>query len=362
MREIGVEISLCSPALLASAPPASNQLDTLRFIPGNTLRGVMARRYLDLGHSPESEEFQRLFVSGEVRYGFAFVKGSEVLPLSARSCKYDAGFSVEGGHGVVDLLLPGAGKESCPAPGCGRPLDHLHGFWLPQEKREVAVDTRLVTRTAIDPQRGTARSGQLYSQRVLAEGQAFFASLEAPEDLAPRILEILEKGFEAMLGTGGSRGQGWAEVRSAGEKQPGLGSARARYERFRAGMERPVLAVTLLTDGLFRDDYLRESSAPSLADLAPLGIDPEDWQTQPARAFTSFRQVFGFDGIPLRLPRPPRIAVAAGSAFLFETVEGRDPVIPEGSGVGWIGEVNGEGYGRAVLWHPFHVDAEGAGP
>jgi hypothetical protein len=212
VRTIGVRIDLRSPALLASAPPASNQLETLPFIPGNTLRGVMARRYLDLGHGSESDEFRRIFLAGEARFGFATAKGSEALPLSARSCKYVPGFRGEEGHGVFDILLPvpGEGKERCPV--CGHALDYHRGFWVSEPTREVQVKTRLVTRTAIDPQRGTAKTAQLYSQRVLSEGQVFLAAIEAPDDLAPRLAEMLDKGFPAILGTGGNRGQGWAEV------------------------------------------------------------------------------------------------------------------------------------------------------
>jgi hypothetical protein len=359
VTRIGVRLDLRSPALLASAPPASNQLETLRLIPGNTLRGVMARRYLDLGNAAESEEFRRLFLTGEVRFGFATAEGSEVLPLSARSCKYDPGFRGEG-HGVSDLLLPDRGSEACPE--CGQALDYHQGFWHPESRREAGVRTRLVTRTAIDPQRGTAKSAQLYSQRVLSEGQSFLAAVEAPDDLAPRLIEMLDGGFPAVVGTGGSRGQGWAEVSRAELPAGGRGSARARAERFHAALGRPVLIVTLLSDGLFQDDYLRDSTAPALRDLKELEIDPEDWEPRPARAFLDVRQVFGFDGPPLRLPRPPRFAVAAGSAFLYEAREGREPAIPEGEGAGWIGGVCGEGYGRAVLWHPFHLDPEGGAP
>lgn len=357
MRTIGVRIDLRSPTLLASAPPASNQLETLPFIPGNTLRGLMARRYLDLGNSPGNGEFRRLFLTGEVRFGFATAEGSETLPLSARSCKYDPGFRGEKGHGVLDILLPGTGNEQCPE--CGHALDYHRGFRHPGQRREARVKTRLVTRTAIDPQRGTAKTAQLYSQRVLSEGQSFLAAVEAPDDLASRLAGMLDEGFAAVVGTGGSRGQGWAEVSRSELPAGNRGEARPRFERFQARMEKPVLAVTLLSDGLFQDDYLRDSTAPALRDLKTLGIDPEDWEPRPARAFMDVRQVFGFDGLPIRLPRPPRAAIAAGSTFLYDARAGRDPRIPAGDGAGWIGGVCGEGYGRTVLWHPFHLEPEG---
>jgi hypothetical protein len=353
MKAVRIELRLASPTLLAAAPPASNLIESLPFVPGNTVRGLLARRWIDLGGDPDGpkrETLRRLFVNGEVRFGFAFRDGAETVPLSAWSCKYDPGFPPEG-HGVRDLLL-GAGDGRC---ACGRALERFEGWWLPETAEQVQVRTRLITRTAIDPARGTARSGQLFSQRVLAEGQRFVATVEAPDELAPKIEDLVAEPFTGRIGTGGSRGQGWVEVQRIGESEARRGAVRERLERFFAAAGRPVLAVTLLTDGLFRDDYLREAVSPRLEDLQPLGIRPDDWEPH-ADAWIDLRRVFGFDGVPVRLPRAHRLAVAAGSVFLFEARTGAEPAIPEDDGEGWIGEGNGEGYGRAVLWHPFHLD------
>lgn len=357
MKAFGIELELSAPTLLAAAPPASNLIESLTFVPGNTIRGLLASRWLDLGGDPAGGELRRLFVDGEVRFGFGFLDGAEVVPLSAWSCKYEPGF-LEDGHGVRDLLL-GAGNGRCP--GCRRALDRFEGYWLPETREQVSVKTRLITRTAIDPARGTARAGQLFSQRVLAEGQTFPATIEAPDDLAPALEALVAEPFTGRIGTGGSRGQGWVEVRRTDPAGARRGSARERSERFFTAAGRPVLAVTLLTDSLFRDDYLRQATAPRLADLEPLGVRPEDWEPHP-EAWLDVRRVFGFDGVPVRLPRAYRLAVAAGSVFLFAAREGAKPEVPEGDGEGWIGEGNGEGYGRAVLWHSFHLDQRGNGP
>ncbi len=85
MTALAVEITLVSPALLAAAPPASNLTDTLVAIPGNTLRGVLARRYLERRGGTADALFGRLFLAGGVRYGLATLCGAEVMPLSARS-------------------------------------------------------------------------------------------------------------------------------------------------------------------------------------------------------------------------------------------------------------------------------------
>lgn len=356
MKTVGLDILLQSPALLAAAPPASNLTETLLFIPGNTVRGLLAKRYIDL-RSTADGDFEKLFVTGEARFGFAWPKNAQVIPSSARSCKYQSGFKADQGHGVVDLLLSGPEEKRCTE--CNRSIDYFQGFWNIMQFYKVPVEdcTRLITRTAIDPTRSAPRSGQLYSQRVLEEGLSFHANIEVPADLVNLLTPLLDNSFVGRIGTGSSRGQGWVNVTRNDLTPTDWENAEKRYERFCQRETAPVLVVTLLSDGLFRDDYLRDRTGPTIGDLLPLGIVPEDWCSHPTRAFMDPRLVFGFDGKPIFLPRQPRLAVAAGSVFLF-CAKQNSPYIPPGEGIGWIGEQNREGYGQAVLWHPFHLQPD----
>ena len=356
MTALGLKIVLQAPTLIAASPPASNLTDTLLMLPGNTIRGLLAQRYLDMGGDPKAATFQQLFLAGHVRFGFARVEGAHPLPLSARSCKYDSGFARDHGHGMLDLLLAGTGERRCRDTACAQAIDYCYGDWDPTAWRRVSVHTRLITHTAIAPARGTALTGQLYSQRVLEEGQVFVATIDVPEALRPELERLVHKPYTARLGRGSSRGQGWADVCQTTLPALAWGTAAERFQQFPQSEGKAVLAVTLLSDGLFRDAYLRDVTAPTPEALAPLGIQPGEWQPHPERAFMDTRMLFGFDGAPLHLPRQPRLAVAAGSVFLFEAKEpGTSPTIPSGTGIGWIGEQAGEGYGWAVLWHPFHL-------
>ncbi len=348
MASIRLKLTTQSPLLVAVGPPSHNLIETLDFIPGNTIRGLLAQRYIDQKKQTD-DVFSRLFLSGQIRFGFAFINGSQAIPLSAYSCKYTGGFENDKGHGITDMLQEGNGKY-CPI--CEKPLDHFEGFWNPSEKTAQSIRKRLITRTAIDPVLGCAGSGQLYSQRVIEEGQTFFSNIEAPDDLASELTGLISNPFVACIGTGRSRGQGWIEVkRDVPEDLSKNDTAKERFQRFKS----KVLAITLLSDAIFHDEYLRDCTAPAVSHLEPLGIEPDDWEPLPSKAFAVSRMVFGFDGIPLQLPRVPRSAVSAGSVFLFDAKGGREPVVPDGNGIGWIGDSNGEGFGHAVLWHTFHV-------
>jgi RAMP superfamily len=346
MSQISIRITTLSPVLLAAGPPGGNLIETLTFIPGNTVRGVIANRYISQGGDAESSEFARLFLSGEVRYGFAYPSGTFPVPQTARTCKYDGGFRADGGHGITDLACSGSAEQRCAV--CDSPLDYFEGFYNPVSGSEQGILTRLITRNAIDPVRGTAGHGRLYSQRVIEENQAFSSTIEAPADIAPVFAQLLSTPFPAGIGTGRSRGQGWVEVSE--EKVSTSYAWGAAKERYAAAIPRKLM-LTLLSDAIFQDDYLRDCFAPEISHLQPFGIGLKDWK--PVPSYAGHRLVYGFDGPPLRLPRQPRLAVTAGSVFFFDAAV-ENPTIPDGEGIQWIGENNAEGYGLAILWHPFH--------
>lgn len=372
MKVIGIGLTTAAPVLLAAGPPAGNLLETLEFIPGNAIRGLLAASYVrihNLAEAARDRVFQRLFLTGETRYGFAYIEGAQVIPLSARTCKYDGGFLQDQGHGAVDLLLTksnGSCRYDSDGSECGHSLDYLQGFYQVREHREKKVKKRLITRTAIDPRRGTAATGQLYSQRVLSEGQTFAGFIEIPDDLEATMQELIAQTRPAGIGTGRSRGQGWVKIEAMAWEEPDWGDARERAAAFHTIAGKLSLSITLLSDALVQDDYLRYGTAPRLQDLLPLsspgGIIPEEWESSPdpSLTFAGHRLVSGFDGEPWHLPREPFRAVVAGSVFSF-LAKVEDPHVPPGVGLGWIGVNNREGFGRAILWHPFHKQPDKEG-
>ena len=135
MCKIGLNIETISPLLLTAGPPAHNLIETQEAIPGNTVRGLLARRYLDILGKADDELFRRLFLLKQVKYGFAFIEGAEAIPLSARSCKYHSGFKNDNdGHGVADLVFAGDKEKKCVfaeenETPCESSLEPFDGFY-----------------------------------------------------------------------------------------------------------------------------------------------------------------------------------------------------------------------------------------
>jgi hypothetical protein len=263
----------------------------------------------------------------------------------------------------VDLLLAGDQEIRCPAPdkGCGHPTDYFGGYYRTNGNgtwKQAKVKRRIITRTAIEGAFGTAATGKLYSHDVIEEQQIFKTQITLTDaGLRTAIEQLLGKPFEACIGKARSRGLGWVSVAPCAPFQQVLQpAARLRAPLFKDKDNRPLLVVTLLSDALFSDDYLRDLTLPNIGHFEGIeGINPSDWEVDVAKAFSDTRLVAGFQGAPWHLPREPRLAVAAGSAIVFKARGTGTPSYPhKGEGFIRIGERTAEGYGRALLWAPFH--------
>ena len=82
-RYLFYRLTLQSPLIVTSRQGDPNSAATQLFIPGSSIRGVVAGRLLNAGTGPESEEFRRLVLSGEVRYLNAYleIEGERSLPV-----------------------------------------------------------------------------------------------------------------------------------------------------------------------------------------------------------------------------------------------------------------------------------------
>ena len=373
MNPIFLDILTWSPLLLADGPPAGNLTTSLNFIPGGVLLGVMARRYLESGGFAADSVFKRLFLEGGAVFDNACINGAQPIPLSARSCKYDNGFTGEGdAHGVVDLLLAAPGEVRCPDRQCGHPVDYFSGFCRLSDAngdrrwRREKIHRRLITRTAVSEPFGTADTGRLYTQDVIEEGQTFTARIELAADAGQAekdaLSRLVDKTFDACIGRGRSRGQGWVYVSPCEPREAPLPHVSESAAGFVDEEGRQLLTVTFLSDAIFSDDYLRDISLPRLRHLCTrppteTNIVETEWGQAPHRVFADTRMVSGFQGAPWNLPREPRLAVTAGSVISFRAAHPGSAVTdPAHGGEIRIGERTAEGFGRAVIWHPFHLD------
>jgi CRISPR-associated protein Csx10 len=269
VKNFSIELSALSP-LAIRADHAPGGAETAKLITGTTLAGSLAAVHRLL-RGEEKEEFEALFLSGQVHYpnlypaSFSYEKMQDFhlpvypVPKTAQSCKRYKGFLFpkdddEERHGVRDSLLDWAmfklsnandNKEgditplkalleykTCPhdmSDGlgpykrCDATMNHFEGYYRRQRREPYNMiatqdaSTRLQTHTGINREFGIVEEGVLYNRRVFVEGTRFWGMIRLPDDeqLANTFETFIREASKEKLvriGTGRTRGLGKVDL------------------------------------------------------------------------------------------------------------------------------------------------------
>lgn len=366
-----LEAEVAAPTALTVRRATGNDLETLEWITGTSVRGALAAWYGRTHGSPGDERFQRLFVKGSVRYGCLRPTGCDFWPLSSRTCKQQP---VE--HPVIDrLLAAAAGKSIAMECECESKYEPP-GIFLHKSERpsggivyqEYEVKTRRITHSSIDPKLLKTRPGQLYSMRCVEGGQKFKGSLSVEESALADLDAVWPEGeyIRIRIGRARSRGQGEALLRrlraadDTDEVKKRLAECQAKAALMSGRLAgKAVFAVTLQAPAMVRDSYLLSRTWLEPADVG-LG---RDWTLM--SWFSLGWTVAGWHAAA-GVPRSEQIAIAPGSCFLFgRDVANIDMVALQSAAVRLeeegIGERRIEGMGEVRVCQAIHAEnAEGA--
>jgi CRISPR-associated protein Csx10 len=325
----------------------------------------------------EGKSFGRMFVAEELHFGnavpFSRAGRTWVVPATAWSDKHGGGWSGDPQRpGVVDVL-PQLLQDTSPDD-----LDRIGDEFVLASGRarwqSIGLRRRLISRTAIaytpavaGTDRGTAADGLLYSFEALEPRQEFKAVIDGPDDLLADLQTHLAFGTLFSVGQGRSRGLGLvqvtdmhivaAEPRDAGQL---AGAARAfTAEIGNADPETMLLPITLESDMLLRDYYLLPCASGDLE----LTLERYIGRAVPPSmelcyAMQDTHWIGGWDDMR-QLPRPPQLAVAQGSVWVYQVAQNE-----LNQAIDWwleaerngLGERLAEGFGRIRLFHPLHQE------
>lgn len=378
---------------------------TLDYVPGTTLRGALAWRYLrQPGASNADQPFQTLFDQGGLWCGpLAPIEDDPPaglalpLPLSARTCKRHEGFRSEPqvdrrGHGALDSLIaaieetalaqPRPEGEAAPAglrglkavaecnwPECPAPLERFDGRYEFGEvkgrrwARRVVQRQTLMTHTALLDDLQVAKPGALFSRQALERGQQLAGLLMVDEVAEADLLDLLQIGADLSVGAGRTTGLGRLRVVELSKEYDPLatllGPLKTRYEAFEQLLPpsladgRAFMPLTLLTDTILLDPWLRPAGNLSpdtlrwyarLADQAGAGPAPV-WPATTILFLTvaQTHRIAAWNTAGSARPRSDDLAFAAGSVFVLSTSEqDEDALLAAGA---WL-EANGLGERR----------------
>ncbi|MCD4753882.1 MAG: hypothetical protein K8R40_12495 [Anaerolineaceae bacterium] len=392
---IEIEVIFEEPAIFAAGHEAGNLIRTQNYIPGNVILGAFTERFLyELNYSDKHPRFKTFFLSDKVRFENLYPAGGEYglsrvtapIPLSMLTCKdYPRPCSKEDEelmkdedkHPYADFLL-GTMAHECEKVissnhgdrKCSAPLKIMEGFYYTEDNSyDYRVYPARVIRmhNVIDDAKQRPEVGGVFSYEALKEGQ-FFRGFISFHDQALRnefknMLFGTENEIDMSLGRARRRGYGEAKLEvidfESSDDIPGSlikDDFNSRWDTFQ--VKKPDhFSITLHSDAIVADRFLRYHTtlAESLL-AAELGI-PSD-ALKRTNLFSQHIQVDGFSGIH-KLPLESEIAIAKGSAFLFEiqnirykdTIKkGLEKLEEEG-----IGFRRNEGFGRLIVCDEYHI-------
>ncbi len=332
-------ITLQEPVLANSLAGDTNSARSLPFIPGGLVRGALINAYLGGKEVDAVEEtFQRLFLSGSVRYlhAYPFYAGERALPapLSWKVRKHhDKKFPV---FNFAVATNDDPDLKSAPFAfytGQGEAMIGLGMEW------QVNVHTQR------DAVHGRARkdAGAVYRYEALPAGMKLSGVILAEDGKDIATLKNLLTSRMLLLGKARTAGYGRAriEIPADGEIKAGWREDRSAGKIPAAGAKRFIL--TFLSDAILQDDngQCTLDPLPALGERLGAKLSAES-------IFRNFEIAGGFNrswGLPL----PQTQAIAARSVFVIEAdqpVSGAKLLALEATG---IGERLVEGFGRVSV-------------
>ena len=386
--ELVLEVTLKSPIITGGRKPTGQAVEAVQHIRGGLIRGAVAKAWLASAEAGESDaDFRQLFLNDGAGIFRNCYPGPSVLPATAAGCKDFAGFLVTDNvekHGIFDTLFDRLVSEKAEylyqpnCPHCDGRVESQGGFYEQTDElyKKRTLNTRLLTRVAINRQRRVAEDELLYHLTAVdplsEDGQAvrLHSSVRLPSTLMNKVANTLQKQVQ-RLGGGGSRGLGRVCVKVT-TKCENADSLEQRISNFKSALqevwetyshlptvkmdafEGTYFSVALQSDAILtsEDGWQRSMilTAPMLQKIT--GCEAE---VTLIRSFASYDYVGGWNAA-WGLSKETDLATRMGSVFVFHTSDIKSwiPALKTLENIG-VGNRREEGFGQILICDPFHL-------
>ena len=398
--ELPLQVTLESPILTGGRKPTGQAVEALNYIRGGLIRGALANELLaDTKNNKPDTDFQKLFTEDDAGIFRHCTPGTKVLPATAIGCKDFPGFQTPNDdkkHGIFDSLIERIVSEkadwmsqpNCPYPKCGGRIEAQNGFYEVKKgsHKEKRINTRLLTRVAINRKRKVAEDELLYHLTAIdpvimktkkcdseeikkAKKVVLHGSVRVPAALTEKVTQTLEQHVK-RLGGGSSRGLG--KVSIAVKNKPSPDPLKEQVDKFNKALktvwqvyaslpntdigqcEGDYFTVNLQSEAILtaEDGWQRTMvlTARMLQDMAGCETDVTF-----VRSFASYGYAGGWNAA-WRLPKETELVTNIGSVFVFHTpdIDAWLPALQQIENTG-IGNRREEGYGQITICDPFHL-------
>ena len=311
--------------------PASDANHSMDYIPGTSVLGALAGRYVkQFGE----EGFQELFLSNQVRFSNVYVSdrdGTDYRPAPGFLAKIKAARKEEG-TGIHNQVAEEQQNEDLRSRGEEipqyKPLKKGYFNW---EKGYKEPDTEIVYHNALN-----SEDSGLFTQYCISAGQFYKGKIEAPGRLLAKLEPLFHDG---VLYFGRSKTAQYARCRIVSVDMNAVKSETVNLEAGNIAAFLCESDVVLIKDGRYTVQL--EDLCKELENAAGIRIP-----TASLNKFTNITSgvVSGYNA-KWNLKKPQFPVIRAGSVVLFHVDETKSDL----ADCYYIGEKQNEGFGRVRL-------------
>lgn len=201
---LSIKVTTMHPVVLGLKFGDQNTVNTQTYLSGNQLRGLIIGMYLKKRGSFDDREFFDLFISGKLKFNYAFLNNSKPVPLNIH---YKKSNNISGRHPINVFLTDG----EITRPFGGMVTESPSGF-----VKEIPSTTLFFHNSREDRTAGKSTEDQqiggIFYYEALDEDQQFEGSIEGDTALLKTLTLYLPAYFETHIGKSRSAQYGKVSV------------------------------------------------------------------------------------------------------------------------------------------------------
>ncbi|MCB5255857.1 MAG: hypothetical protein LHW58_09490 [Candidatus Cloacimonetes bacterium] len=318
MQKLKIRIKLSSPLIISSQSGDSTLTQTLTHIPGTSMLGLLAGRYLR--DSKNCQSFSRLFLRGDLHFQNLYPSKENTVYLP---CPGNLWRSKTHPESFVNVLRePGAGNDYAKTAGYASFMEDYVDLYTPG--REIFFHHER------DYSKGISKSGVVFNYEALSTGQEFTGHILGSEEDLATIKALLEQDPALRIGKSKTSQYGNAQLIECEATELGVDEPETGDE--------PLMVLA-------SDTIIRNAAGISTIDLADLesllGVKIISASIETVRIETIVNAH--------KAKKPSARAFKAGSSFLLQKM----PKAAAAFARHGLGERTWEGFGQIYFMGQF---------
>jgi len=321
MQQLKIRIRLESPVVISAQSGDSTLTGTLDYIPGSSILGLLAGRYLKA--KVKTAEFDRIFLRGDVHFHNLYpVRGNdEFLPCPQNIWRSKS----DPGRFINIFSKPNNADDYQKVDTYARATDNFLDIH--------PVETEIFFHHERDYARGISKSGVVFNYEALSAGQEFSGCIQGSEDDIGLIHELLSTDITLRLGKSKTSQYGNAVLLTCEKSDYAIDSEKE-------------LAGSIMV--MASDTIIKNFMGISTVELSELERILRTKIISAALNTSRTETIVNAH----RAKRPSEIAFKAGSVFMLEACPGNaEDLVMHG-----LGERTWEGYGQVYFPEEFPDD------